>query len=77
MRVIARTHLWILVKYGNYYKGPGLHLSLAKDAPEPRGAAPSQAGWWRCRVGGSITNTSARGVSHRANKRKAHLYRTR
>jgi hypothetical protein len=59
--VIGERHLLgILSKYVDYYNGTRTHLSLAKDAPEPRSVhAPSQGRWWRCHASvGSITNTS-------------------
>src|SRR2546429_8331902 len=39
--VIGDRHLLgILSKYRDYYNGPRTHLSLAKDAPEPRNVRP-------------------------------------
>src|SRR2546422_557395 len=59
--VIGERHLLgILSKYVDYYNGTRTHLSLAKDAPEPRRCSRrARAGWWRCPAWeGSITNTS-------------------
>jgi transposase InsO family protein len=59
--VIGERHLLgTLSKYVGYYNGTRTHLSLAKDAPEPRRVQPlSQGRWWRCPAWvGSITNTS-------------------
>src|SRR5262245_21637632 len=58
--VIGERHLReILAKYVDYYNGTPTHLSLVKDAPEPRSVQPpSQGGWWRCHASvGCITNT--------------------
>jgi len=41
--VIGERHLLgILSKYIEYYNDTRTHLSLAKDAPEPRSVPPSQ-----------------------------------
>jgi hypothetical protein len=39
-----RHLLGILSKYVNYYNGTRTHLSLAKDAPEPRSVQPPSQG---------------------------------
>jgi hypothetical protein len=36
--------LGILSKYADYYNGTRTHLSLAKDAPEPRSVQPPSQG---------------------------------
>jgi len=43
--VIGERHLLgILSKYVDYYNGTRTHLSLAKDAPEPRSVQPPSQG---------------------------------
>src|SRR6266550_3882910 len=43
--VIGERHLrWILSEYVDYYNGTRTHLSLAKDAPEPRRVQPPSLG---------------------------------
>jgi hypothetical protein len=43
--VIGERHLLgILSRYVDYYNGTRTHLSLAKDAPEPRGVQPPSQG---------------------------------
>ena len=43
--VIGERHLpGILSKYVDYYNGTRTHLSLAKDAPEPRSVQPPSQG---------------------------------
>src|SRR5438552_4863061 len=43
--VVGERHLLgILSKYVNYYNGTRTHLSLAKDAPEPRSVQPPSQG---------------------------------
>jgi putative transposase len=59
--VIGERHLrGILSTYVDYYNGSRTHLSLGKDAPEPRTVQrPTEAGWSRCRASvDCITNTS-------------------
>ena len=43
--VIGERHLLgILSKYVDYYNGTRTHLSLAKDAPDPRSVQPPRQG---------------------------------
>jgi hypothetical protein len=43
--VIGERHLMrILSEYVDYYNGTRTHLSLAKDAPEPRSVQPPSQG---------------------------------
>jgi putative transposase len=43
--VIGERHLMrILSEYVDYYNGTRTHLSLIKDAPEPRGVQPPSRG---------------------------------
>jgi integrase-like protein len=73
--VIGERHLReILSKHVDYYNGTRTHLSLSKDAPEPRSVQlPSQVGWSRCHASvGSITNINGgRRERDRTNKWKA------
>ncbi len=44
--VVGERHLMgILSEYVDYYNGTRTHLSLAKDAPEPRSVQPPRRGW--------------------------------
>src|SRR5947207_15261755 len=61
--VIGERHLMgILSKYVDYYNGTRTHLSLAKDAPEPRSVQPPSQGRVMevPRVGGQIGRASCR-----------------
>src|SRR5437867_3825436 len=76
-----RHLLGILSKYVDYYNGTRTHLSLAKDAPEPRSVEPQSQGR---QCGGGATRgwapsriPLASGVSHRAKKWKAQALRAR
>ena len=59
--VVGEWHLLrILSSYVAYYNGARTHLSLIKDAPEPRSVCSHRVrgGWWRCRASvGFITST--------------------
>ena len=79
--VIGERHLVGSVEVRRYYNGTRTHLSLAKDAPEPRSVEPQSQGR---QCGGGATRgwapsriPLASGVSHRAKKWKAQALRAR
>jgi len=78
--VISERHLReILSKYVDYYNATRTHLSLAKDAPDPRSVQPpSQGRGSRFHASvGSITNINGgRREPDRTNKWKAHPARS-
>jgi putative transposase len=79
MVVIGERHLKrLLSEYVHYYNTTRTHLSLAKDAPEPRRVQPPSQGRVvevPCVGGGSTTNTSGEQREPITNKWKAQVVR--